>query len=147
MSFDGGTTEETPKPTRFEPPSSRAGRPFWEASREQRLVLQWCRACDEPIHYPRDACPRCLGDDLEFRPSAGTGEVYAASTMPKPGNPLMAGREPYVVALVALDDGVRLMTNLVDVDPDDVRIGQRVEVTWEPLSDGRHLPQFRPSDA
>ena len=67
--------------------------------------------------------------------------------MPKPGNPLMAGREPYVVALVALDDGVRLMTNLVDVDPDDVRIGQRVEVAWEPLSDGRHLPQFRPSGA
>ena len=145
MSFEGGTTEESPKPTRFEPPISPAARPFWDASRDQRLVLQWCRSCDEPIHYPRDACPQCLGDDLEFRPSAGTGEVYAASTMPKPGNPLMAGREPYVVALVALDDGVRLMTNLVEVDPDDVRIGQRVEVTWEPLTDGRHLPQFRPS--
>jgi len=78
MSFDGGTTDETPTRTRFEPPTSRAARPFWEASREQRLVLQWCRSCDEPIHYPRDACPQCLGDDLEFRPSAGTGEVYAA---------------------------------------------------------------------
>jgi uncharacterized OB-fold protein len=146
MTPDEGIAEAAPEPTRFEPPMSPAGRPFWDATREQRLVLQWCRSCDEPIHYPRDACPRCLGDDLEVRPSAGTGEVYAASTMPKPGNPFMKGREPYVVALVALDDGVRLLTNLVDVDPDDVRVGQRVEVTWEALSDGRHLPQFRPAD-
>ena len=63
MSFDGGTTDETPTRTRFEPPTSRAARPFWEASREQRLVLQWCQSCDEPIHYPRDACPQCLGDE------------------------------------------------------------------------------------
>ncbi|MDQ6698273.1 MAG: OB-fold domain-containing protein [Actinomycetota bacterium] len=130
--------------TRFEPPESEAGRPFWAATRERRLVLQWCRSCALPIHYPRDACPRCLDDDLEFRPSSGVGTVYAVSVMPKPANPSMSGREPYAVALVDLDEGVRLMSNIVGVDPQAVRVGTPVRVRWEPLSDGRHLPQFEP---
>ena len=85
---------------RLQPPVSFAARPFWEATRECRLVVQWCRSCERPIHFPREACPSCLGTDLEFRPSTGLGTVYACSTMPGPGNPGMAGRTPYVVALV-----------------------------------------------
>jgi len=71
--------------------------------------------------------------------------VYAVSIMPKAANPAMAGREPYTVALVDLAEGVRMMTSITDVAPDDVAIGAPVTVTWEPLSDGRHLPLFRPS--
>jgi uncharacterized protein len=131
--------------TRFEPPESEAAHPFWSASRDRQLVLQWCRACEQPIHYPRDACPRCLGDDLEFRPSPGNGTVYAVSVMPKPANPLMAGREPYAVALVELDEGIRMMSNITGIDPFAVEVGMTVRVTWEQLSDGRHLPLFEPS--
>ncbi|MFN8019299.1 MAG: OB-fold domain-containing protein [Acidimicrobiales bacterium] len=98
---------------RIQPPTSPAALPFWEATREQRLVLQWCTACEQAIHFPREACPRCLGTALEFRPAAGTGTIYAASTMPVPGNAGMAGRAPYVVALVELPEGVRLMANVV----------------------------------
>ncbi len=130
--------------TRFEPPESEATRPFWAATRDRQLVLQWCRTCERAIHYPRDACPHCLDDDLEFRPSPGVGSVYAVSVMPKPANPMMAGREPYAVALVELDEGVRLMSNIVGIDPAAVQVGTAVRVTWEPLSDGRHLPQFTP---
>ncbi|MCU1455326.1 MAG: putative nucleic-acid-binding protein containing a Zn-ribbon [Acidimicrobiales bacterium] len=131
-----------PAPTRFEPPVAPASAPFWDASREQRLVLQWCRDCERPIHYPREACPRCLGTELEFRPASGRGVVYAASVMPKPGNASMAGREPYVVALVDLEEGVRMLSNVVGLRPELVEVGLAVEVTWEPLSDGRHLPLF-----
>ena len=129
---------------RFQPPISEAAEPYWAATREQRLDLQWCRACERAIHFPREACPRCLGTDLEFRPASGLGTVYAVSVMPKPGNPGMAGRAPYAVALVDLDEGVRLLTNIVDVDPWSVAVGQRVGVAWEALADGRHLPVFAP---
>jgi uncharacterized protein len=138
---------EKPKRTRFEPPESDAAKPFWAATRDRRLVLQWCRTCERPIHYPREACPTCLGDELEFRPSPGDGVVYAVSVMPKPANPLMAGREPYAVVLVDLDEGARMMSNVVGVEPDAVEVGMAVQVTWEALSDGRHLPVFEPRPA
>lgn len=126
------------------PPVSAAGQAYWDATRELRLVIQWCRACERPIHYPRDACPRCLGDDLVHRDASGAGTVHALSVMPKPSGAAMAGREPYVVALVDLDEGVRMMTGIVGAGALDVRIGDRVRVVWEPLADGRHLPLFAP---
>lgn len=133
--------------TRFEPPESPATKPFWAATRDRRLVLQWCRTCEQPIHYPREVCPRCLGEELEFRPASGRGTVYAVSVMPKPANPMMAGREPYAVALIELAEGVRIMSNVIGVEPFSVDVGTAVQVTWEPLSDGRHLPQFEPASA
>jgi uncharacterized OB-fold protein len=132
----------TAPPQRLQPPTSPAAEPWWDATRDRRLVVQWCTACERPIHFPREACPACLGTALEFRPASGLGAVYALSTMPKPGNPGMAGREPYVVALVDLDEGVRLLTNLVGPDAAEAGVGDRVAVGWEPLADGRHLPVF-----
>lgn len=127
---------------RIAPPTSPASEPFWEATRRRELVIQWCTACEAPIHFPREACPRCLGTQLEFRPSAGTGTVYALSTMPVPGNPGMAGRAPYAVALVDLDDGVRMLSNIVGDGWEHAAVGDRVQVGWEPLVDGRHLAVF-----
>jgi uncharacterized OB-fold protein len=134
------------EPRRVEPPpATELSRPFWDATREERLLVQWCTACDAPISYPRELCPGCLGADLEWRPSAGTGTVYAASVQHRPATGQMADRVPYVVVLVDLDDGIRLMSNVVGCDPSDVAPGMRVAVTWEALSDGRKLPLFRPA--
>jgi uncharacterized OB-fold protein len=127
---------------RLVPPVSPAAEPFWEATRRRRLVLQWCTACERPIHYPREACPHCLGTALAFRPADGTGEIYALSVMPVPGNPGMAGRAPYPVALVALPEGVRLLSNVVGDGALDAAVGDAVHLAWEPLPDGRHLPVF-----
>lgn len=129
---------------RFRPPVSMASVPFWEATREPRLVLQWCRACERAIHFPREACPTCLGTDLEFRTASGRATVHAASIMAEPANPSMAGRGPYVVALVELAEGIRMLTNVMTADPGSVAMGDAVTVAWEPLTDGRHLPMFVP---
>jgi uncharacterized protein len=139
-------TDATPStPRRVEPPASEVAEPFWEATRERRLVVQWCRPCGKPIFYPREVCPRCLGTDLEWRDSAGTGTVYAASVQHKPSMPLPAYSEgPFVIALIELDEGVRLMSNVVGCDPEAVTVGMEVAVTWEELTDGRHLPLFQP---
>lgn len=130
---------------RFRPPVSPASEPFWAATREPRLVLQWCRSCDRPVHFPREACPTCLGTELEFRPASGRATVYAVSVMAKPANPTMDGRGPYAVALVDLAEGVRMLTNVITDGPETVAVGDAVTVAWEPLTDGRHLPVFVPS--
>jgi uncharacterized OB-fold protein len=127
---------------RFEPPVTETTGPFWDATKEQRLMLQWCVACDQPIWYPREVCPRCMGSALEWRPSSGQGVVYAVTVERKPQNPGLASRAPYTVALVDLAEGVRMMSSVVGTDPEAVRIGASVQIAWEPLSDGRHLPVF-----
>ena len=129
-------------PERLQPPISAAAAPYWDAARERRLVLQRCTVCEEAIHFPREACPGCLGTDLEFVAAEGVAIVYACSTMPAPGNPGMAGRAPYVVALVDLPEGVRMLANVVGEGALDVAVGDEVHVAWEPLADGRHLPVF-----
>lgn len=134
----------TSEPTRIEPPIDHDLEEFWAATRDKQLLLPWCRSCERPFWYPRPICPRCLGDEIDWRPSTGDGEVYAVSVMHRPANPLMADKVPYAVVLVELD-GVRLMSNMVGVDATSVTIGQRAQLTWEPLSDGRHVWLFEPA--
>lgn len=134
------------RPERPLPPESAAGRPFWDATRERRLVLPWCSDCQAPHWYPRGFCPRCLGSDLEWRPSAGGGVVHAVSVQPRPPHPGLGDRVPYAVVLADLDDGVRMMLAVEGGDHPDpwaVRIDDRLTVGWEPLADGRHLPMAR----
>ncbi len=91
---------------RFEPKATEVTDPFWEATREQRYLVQWCTACSTPIFYPREVCPSCLSSDmLEWKESNGSGTVYAVSVQYRPGNPTMADQVPYAVALVELDAG------------------------------------------
>jgi uncharacterized OB-fold protein len=135
----------TEKPTmrRFEPPASETTQPFWDATKDKTFLIQRCDACDAAIFYPREVCPQCLSSDsLSWRESTGAGTIYAASVQEKPANPLMADRVPYVVALVELDDGIRLMSNVINCEPYDATVGKPVRLAWEELSDGRHLPQF-----
>lgn len=133
---------------RLQPPTSEASERFWDATKQKRYLVQWCDACVAPIHYPREVCPRCLSaDSLMWRQSKGTGTVYAVSVQHRPANPLMADAVPYAVALVDLDDGIRVMSNVVNCDPEAVTVGQAVAVTWEPLDDGRHLPVFEPKES
>jgi uncharacterized OB-fold protein len=133
---------------RLEPTASDATDLFWEATREQRYLVQWCTSCATPVFYPREVCPACLTSDaLEWKPSSGTGVVYAVSVQYRPGNPTMSDQVPYAVALIELDAGadnatIRVMSNVVNCDPELVRVGDHVHLVWEPLSDGRRFPLF-----
>jgi uncharacterized OB-fold protein len=135
---------------RIEPTATELTDPFWDATRERRYLVQWCAACGAPIFYPREVCPSCLSaDSLEWRESSGRATVYAVSVQHRPANPAMADRVPYAVALVEVDAGdgastVRVMSNVVNCDPQSIRVGDALSLTWEELSDGRNLPQFEP---
>ena len=136
---------------RLEPEATAASDPFWNATREQRYLVQWCTSCLNAIFYPREVCPTCLSaDSLEWRESSGRATVYAVSVQHRPANPTMADRVPYAVVLVEVDAGdgastVRVMSNVVNCDPLSVRVGDPVRLAWEAMSDGRHLPLFEPS--
>lgn len=91
-------------------------------------------------------CPDCLGTEVEWRTASGDGVVHAVSVQHRPAHPKLADRVPYAVALVDLAEGVRMLSEVVGCPADDVTIGQPVRVTWEPLSDGRHLPVFAVAD-
>jgi uncharacterized OB-fold protein len=115
---------------------------WWEATREKRLVLQRCRTCTSYQHYPRFLCTRCASIDLELVPAAGTGRVYSFTVVHRAPSPGFV--PPYVVALVRVEEGPVLLTNVVDCGPDQVRCDMPVEISWRPLADGRNLPVFRP---
>ena len=135
------------KPRRMEPATSDVTEPFWEATRQRQYLLQWCLDCEQPIFYPREVCPRCLRTSLEWRQASGEGRVYAVSVQHRPAMPLPAFMDgPYVVALIDLAEGVRVMSNVVGCLPDEVTVGMPVSLTWEPLTDGRNLPQFGPAE-
>lgn len=133
------------EPGRPQPPVTPISERFWEATRKRVYLLQWCQGCDRPIHFPRVACPWCSGSDLEWRPASGRGRIYSFTVEHRPAHPSF-GPDPYVVALVDLDEGARVMTNIVGCPPEAIQIGQAVEVVWEPLDDGRNLALFTAAD-
>ena len=136
---------DAPRPGRLEAPVTEASAAFWEATRGRRLVLPWCVDCGQAFWFPREVCPHCLGSVIEWREASGRGVVYAATVEHRPQMlGAVFGDDPYVIALVELDEGVRMMTNVVGCPPGDVSVGMAVEVTWEPMSDGRHLVLFQP---
>jgi uncharacterized OB-fold protein len=140
--------------TRLEPAAGPDSAPFWDATREGRLLVQWCTACDRGIFYPRAFCPLCgqagtvsqENGPLEWRQASGRATVHAAVVEHRPelAGATFAQGSPFCIALVDLDEGVRMMTNVVGCPPHEVHSGMEVTVTWEPLSDGRQLPLFRP---
>jgi uncharacterized OB-fold protein len=120
-------------------------RPFWEAARRHELVAQRCRACGEHVFYPRAVCPRCFGNELEWRRLGGRGTLHTFTVVYRGARGFPLG-PPYVIAVVELAEGPRLMTNLVGIEPDParIRIGMAVEVVFEDVSDDIALPRFRP---
>ena len=111
--------------------------PFWQAADEGRYLVKKCQSCGQVHHYPRDICPFCLSVDTVWQDSPGTGVVYSLSTMGKDD-------AAYTMAYVTLDEGITVMTNLVDCDPQKVNIGQKVRVVFQPTEGGHAVPMFTP---
>jgi len=129
---------------RIVPKSNGLTAPYWEGARQGRLMVQHCRACGWMWHPPTPICNACQSSDIEWRESSGLGEVYSHTTVHHAAHVAMQGRTPYLVALVQLEEGPRIVANIQDCPMEEVRIGMKVEVTFEEISPGVILPQFRP---
>lgn len=126
----------------YDPPPSVRSQPYWDGVDAGELRYQECTACGHRWMAARDACPRC-GSAAEWRAAAGTASVYSYSAVHRAPTPELRDRVPYVIALVDLDEGPRLMSWIVDCDPDDVTVGARAEVAFEQGPASRPLPLFR----
>ena len=123
------------------PQPSAVSAPFWEATRRHELTMQRCESCDRLVWYPRYVCPQCGAASLRWETLSGKGVVYAVSVHHRPAFPALADKVPYSVVLVDLDEGARMMSNVFGPVP---AVGDRVEVTWVALDDGRNLAVFQP---
>jgi uncharacterized protein len=121
--------------------------PFWDACRRHVLELQRCTACQQFWFPPSVRCPRCWGDAFEWQPVSGRGEVFTFTLMRRAYHPGFADELPYVVAVIALAEGPRLVSNLVGCDPELVKVGMPVEVVFEDVTPDVTLPKFRPAES
>lgn len=131
-------------PLRPLPEPNTTTAPFWEACKAQKLLLQQCRACGQIQFYPRSLCTACSSDQLEWSAAHGTGTVYSYSTVYRALVPGFEDDTPYVVAMIELDEGVRLLSQVISCEPEEVFIGLRVSVIFEEAREGVVLPKFRP---
>jgi uncharacterized protein len=119
--------------------------PFWEAAAEHRLVIQRCARCHRLHHPPRPMCPSCQSIEQEWIDAAGTGTVYSYTILHHPRHP--AFDYPVIAAAIELTEGVRIVSNLIEIDPADVAVGLEVEVAFEAtvgaVAGERAVPVFR----
>ena len=119
---------------------------YWEAARGQRLVMPRCDDCGRYHFYPRTLCPHCSSPDLKWTPVSGAGTVYSFTVIHRAPSPAFATAVPYVLAAIKLAEGPHLMSNVVGIAPDAVRIGMPVKVVFQKFSEEITLPMFEPGE-
>ena len=120
---------------------------FWKSVEARAMELPYCTACKRFFFYPRPLCPNCWPNEVELRPASGNGAIFTYSIVRSPHGNITGWHQriPYVVALIETDEHVRVVTNLVEVEPDEVEVGMRVEAVFDDRGGGSVVPQFRPS--
>jgi uncharacterized OB-fold protein len=120
---------------------------YWEKCKAHELWLRHCKSCDTSYFYPRDICPECFSRDTDWIQSSGKGIVHTFCIVHRGPTPAFRDKVPYVPAVVELEEGARIVTNLVEVEPDPavIKVGMAVEVVFEDLDDKISLPNFRPA--
>ena len=127
------------------PPINPASQPFWDACAKGRLLLQRCGDCGHLQLYPRLLCAACGSRNLEWAQASGRGTVQTFTIIRRAVSAAFEPDAPYVVALVELEEGPTLMSNIIGCDPASVAIGQPVRVTFEARGEGIAVPQFEPA--
>lgn len=126
------------------PTPSRTSAEFWKAAKKHGFRLQRCQDCGHYVFYPRSLCPRCLSSNLRWEKVSGRGEVYSYTIIRRAGIPGFEKDVPYVFAIVELDEGPRMATNIVDIEPEKVTIGLKVEVHFDDVTPEITLVKFKP---
>ena len=131
---------------RLLPVPPQLSQPFWDACRRRELVAQRCAECARFRHYPTPRCPSCQSDHYDWAPLAGRGEVYSYTVCHQAFHPYFADTVPYVLATVELEEGIRMLAFLPDLDPAAIRIGMPLEVCFEQVDESLTLPCWQLCD-
>jgi len=131
---------------RFDLPSpDLETQPFWDATREGKLLIRRCRSCEVFHFYPRPFCPKCWSEDVEWVEASGRATLYTWSVVHQNDLPPWPERVPYVAAVVDLAEGPRMQTNIIDCPFDELADGLALEVVFRAASDEFTIPVFRPA--
>ena len=119
----------------------RSSGPLWEGVKEKKLLIQKCKGCGKLLHPPRPMCPACQSAEQEYVESSGKGKIHSFVTYNKSFH--KGFKAPYSVVLVELEEGPRLISNTVDIKPEDIEIGMPVEITYEEIDETLTLYKFK----
>ena len=120
--------------------------PFWESCQRHAMAIQRCTNCGRWRFPPRVLCPQCLSSEAEWKEVSGQGKVYTYVVMHHAFNPAWQEEVPYNVSMIELDEGVRMWTNMVGCQPEDIYVGMPVKVTYEDATPEVTLPKFGPAE-
>ena len=120
---------------------------YWESVKAHAMQMQQCDACNKFVFYPRNVCPHCGSRTLSWKPVSGKGKVYGFTISHQKGMPAFGEEVPYTIAVVELAEGVRMMTNLVGIEPDPnkIKVGMEVVVQYDDVTEAITLPKFKPA--
>jgi uncharacterized OB-fold protein len=138
---------EPVRPRRMLPQPSTESQPFWDALVRRELLIQKCGSCGRFWFPPSNRCQHCWSEQYEWTPVSGRGRLYSFTVFRRAYAAELADQLPYVVGVVALEEGPRLITNIVGCEPGNVRVDMAVEVVFDDLTDGVVLHAFRPREA
>ncbi len=128
------------------PPLDPVGEEYWKAAKRHELMIQRCKTCSKYVFYPRTMCPFCLSTKLEWVKASGKGIVYSYTVVAQNAAPGFREECPYIYAIVELDEGSRMVTNIVDCPIEDCKIGMPVTVVFDDVTPEITLPKFRPAE-
>ena len=126
------------------PVPTKETQPYWDGCKQHELRVQKCAACGHHQFYPRLYCTTCMSDRVEWVKTSGRATVLSYTIIYRPVTQAFAGNVPYVVAMVTLDEGPQMMTNIVGCEPEKVHIGMPVQVTFEDWTEDISVPKFKP---
>ena len=132
------------KPLPF-PTNPELSEPFWEAAKRHELVIPRCKRCSNLHFYPRELCPICLSSDLEWVPVSGRGRVYSFTVVYQPANRAFVEETPYVYAMIQLDEGPRMISNVIETPSEQVKVDMAVVAVFDDVTPEVTLVKFKPA--
>lgn len=119
-------------------------KPFWDGCKRHEFLIQRCKDCQRPIFFPKLFCPYCLSPNPEWVKASGRGKVYTYTVVYSYGPTEFSEDTPYIIGVIDLEEGVRMMSNIVECPPEKVRCDMEVEVVFDDVTEETTLPKFRP---
>ncbi|MGI6548774.1 MAG: Zn-ribbon domain-containing OB-fold protein [Syntrophomonadales bacterium] len=126
-------------------PATPASEPYWSYLKRNELWIPRCDSCSQLVFYPREICPHCSGLEFTWEKMSGRGEVYSFTVIRRPFLPEFASLAPYVFAIIELEEGIRMASNVINCQPEDVYIGLSVQAVYDEDENGRKLVLFKPA--
>ena len=138
-------SQESQSIARPMPDPAPASKPFWNGARQHKLMIPRCEACGQAWFPPSGRCPNCLSADHRWIQASGRGAVFSFAVVHRVYHRYFEGKTPYVIGVIELEEGPRLISNVVDIPPEQIRCNMPVEVVFEDVGDEFCLPKFRPA--